>query len=412
MQQVGCIILGGGQGTRLFPLTMQRCKPAVPFGGSYCLIDVPISNALHANIEQIFVITQYLSTSLHRHICQTYKFDSFGAGFVDLIAASEGPGAGWFQGTADAIRKNSQFFAEIPVDYYLILSGDQLYTMDFQEMFRQFLDKDADLAIATLPVGSEAAKRMGILKTDCDGWITDFIEKPTDTSVLQEFKTSYHVKEGAEEAYLASMGIYLFKKQVLLDLLQEDTREDFGRHLIPTIVERGRSAIHLYKGFWEDIGTIETFYQANMAFTKSDPLFDFYKNNKRIYSQNNCLPGAKVHKAYIDESILCEGTIIEAKEVSGSIIGPQCSIGKNTIIRDSYIMGDEISRTSHQNRILTIGEHCHIEKAILDHNVRIGSHVTLTNLKKLNHYDSSYAYIRDGVIIIPRGVTLPDHFTL
>ncbi len=424
MQRVASIILGGGQGTRLYPLTALRCKPAISFAGRYRLIDVPVSNSINSSIHKIFIITQFLSTTLHRHLLRTYRFDAFSSGFIELLAAEQKPmRQGWFQGTADAVRQNVEYFIETPVDYFLILSGDQLYNIDFQAILNFAQEKDSDLTICSIPVTEVDASRMGILKVNKESEIQDFCEKPSTKKELESLHTDtaflrkIGVKTEKGRNYLASMGIYVFKRQALLDLLQEDQRDDFGKHLIPTQVKKGKVSAFLYDGYWEDVGTVETFYKANLALTSPDPDFNCYDESNLIYTGDYNLPGPKITKAKITNSILCEGSIIEAKEISHSILGPRSIIKKGTVIRDSYVMGNNFYKPPIKNSIrlpnqLCIGENCVIKKAIIDKNVYIGNGVKLTNEKKLITYDQDPVYIRDGIIIVTRGASLPDGFTL
>lgn len=413
MDRVGTIILGGGAGTRLYPLTMHRCKPAITFGGRYRLIDVPISNSINSGCHKIFIITQFLSSSLHQHIFRTYRHDIFSSGFVELLPAEQKPkNNNWFQGTADAVRQNIEYFIDTPVDYFLILSGDQLYNMDFRAMMRFALETDAELVVSALPITPQDAKRMGILKRNEEGFITDFIEKPQTEALLKPMASF----SDTERPYLASMGIYLFKRSALFKLLEQDAREDFGKHLIPTKVAEGNAAAYVFDGYWEDIGTIQSYYEANMALTRENPLFDCYNNSQPIYSSRNNLPGPKIFDTKIKNSIICEGSIVQATEVSNSILGLRTVIKKGSIIRDSYIMGNEFYTPPIKNgrlpEELVIEENCLIEKAILDKHVHIGKGVTLVNKDKLNHYNSDDVYIRDGIIIVPRGATLPEGFIL
>ena len=422
MSSVATIILGGGQGTRLFPLTSLDCKPAITFGGKYRLIDVPISNALHSGCHKIFVVTQFLSKSLHEHLYKTYNSGSFSPhSFIDVLSVEEKPhGKVWFQGTADAIRQNIDYLMEVSADYYLILSGDQLYQMDYQKMMDVALKTDADLVIGTLPVVEKEAARLGILKTDKQFRITDFIEKPQDPKLLKPYKLSstsqkkLNVSEDKE--YLASMGIYLFKRKSLLNLLLRDMRDDFGKHLIPNIVNSGNVVAFIHDGYWEDIGTIESYYNANMNLVVSHNHFDWYDEKLPIMSKSLNLPPPKIFNTQINESIICEGSYIKAKEISKSIIGPRSIIEEDSIIRNSYISGHNFyyapvpDHKIPQN--LGIGKNCLIEKAIIDKHSSIGNNVTLINKNKVDHYDSELVYIRNGIIVVPRGVTLPDGFSI
>ncbi len=424
MNRVAAIILGGGQGTRLYPLTKSYCKPAIWFGGRYRLIDVPVSNSLNSNINKIFIVTQFLSLSLHRHIIQTYHPDSFSSGFIDILAAEQKPEkSSWFQGTADAIRQSLEYLVETPCDYFLILSGDQLYHMDFTAMVQTARRMDVDLLVATLPVNEEDAKRMGIMKVNEDHHIVDFYEKPKDPATLQRMRTSPSILDSmglepsSDRSFLGSMGIYLFKRQALLKLLNDDPRDDFGHHLIPTKVKQGKIGAFPHNGYWEDIGTIESFHKANIALTLKTPHFDFYDEANPIYTSRSILPGPKIYNTHVKESIICEGSIIEADEISHSILGQRSVIGKGSILRNSYIMGNEyyqppVPIESGSLTPLTIGADCVLENCILDKNVTIGRGVRLLNLKNEKFLEGPYACIRDGIIVVPRGSVVPDGFTL
>lgn len=423
MKRAAAIILGGGQGTRLFPLTMWRCKPAMCFGGRYRLIDVPISNSINSGCHKIYVITQYLSTSLHQHIFKTYRSDVFSSGFIELLPAEEKhQNKSWFLGTADAVRQNIDYFIEAPVDYFFILSGDQLYNMDFQKMLYFAKDSDADLVIAALPIEEYDTGRMGILQIDEKSFITNFVEKPQEKKVLKKFRLTKKQIESLDLdpeknlQFLGSMGIYLFKRQVLLDLLQKDTREDFGKHLIPSQVEKGKTAAYIHQGYWEDIGTIESFYNANIALTNPRPYFNCYDESRPIFSNHTNLPGAMITDTHIKNSIICEGALVEAKEISHSILGRRSIVHKGTVIRDSYVMGNNYYTppidSSRLPKHFYIGENCIINKAIIDMHVCIGKNVQLINKDGLKYYDGEDVYIRDGIIVVSRGATIPDGFIL
>lgn len=422
MNRIAAIILGGGQGTRLSPLTITRCKPAICFGGKFRLIDIPMSNALNSGCQKIFVVTQFLSSSLHQHICRTYRQGSFSSGFIELLAAEQKPLVhAWFQGTADAVRQNIDYFIDTPVDYFLILSGDQLYNINFQEMIRFAQDTNADLTIAALPVEEKNAKRMGILKVNEDRMITEFEEKPQTREQLDHLclpeltlKQLGHNFD-KQRQYLGSMGIYLFKRKALLDLLEADSREDFGKHLIPTKVSQGSVAAYLYDGYWEDIGTIESFYEANITLTSANPPFNCYDESNPIFSHHFNLPAPKIMNTNVTSSIICEGSIIEAEEIKSSILGPRTIVKSGTSIKDCYLMGnDYYASPVKSERIpeqLSIGKDCQIERAIIDKHVYIGNGVTLINKNKLTHFDNDNVCVRDGIIVITRGTCLPDGFT-
>ncbi len=425
MKLVASIILGGGEGTRLYPLTLTRCKPAISFGGKYRLIDVPISNSIHADCYKIFILTQFLSSSLHHHIFQTYmQGGRKTSSSIEILTAEQRPShKAWFQGTADAVRQNIEYLLECPVDYFLILSGDQLYNINFRQMVRFAKETDVDLVIAALPITAQDASRMGVLKVDRNDFIIDFYEKPQDQAILQRFQSPLEVIERSgvnpesKKHYLGSMGIYLFKRKALVELLTKDLREDFGKHLIPTKVQSGTVAAFLHDGYWEDIGTIETFYEANMALTEFNSVFNCYNEKQPLFSWHYDLPPAKFHQTRLKQSLLCEGAIIEADEVSHSLLGPRTIVRKGSIICDSYIMGNDyyLSAVSDHHRlppIPHIGENCIIQRAIIDKNVYIGKNVQLLNKQKLTHLNGENIFIRDGIIIVPRGSSIPEGFIL
>ncbi|KAF3363274.1 Glucose-1-phosphate adenylyltransferase [Chlamydiales bacterium STE3] len=407
MKNVTTVILGGGTGTRLYPLTFTRCKPAIPFGGRFKLIDVPISNALNSGCNKIYIISQFLSSTLHQHILKTYRMDTFAQGCLELLSAEQKPSkSSWFKGTADAVRQNLEYLKESPADYILILSGDQLYRMNFQEMLNYAIQKDADMVVASLPVDERCAKRMGLLKSDSNHNIIDFTEKPQDKETLEAFSVGT-----GEKPFLGSMGIYLFKRKALFDLLEEDSREDFGKHLIQTQVKKGNVATYIYNGYWEDIGTVDSFFHANLNLTKPKPMFDCYNEISPIYSSTTTLPGPKLFNTEVCSSIISEGAFIEAKRITDSIIGPRTVIGKDTVIEQCYFMGNETYGTRSKNNF-SVGQRCVIKKAILDKQVIIGDDVHLTNANNCDFYDGDGIYIRDGIIIVTPGTTIPNGFTL
>lgn len=418
MNRLGAIILSGGEGSRLFPLTLSRCKPAISFAGRYRLIDVPISNSINSGCNKIFIITQFLSTSLHQHIFRTYRNDIFNGGFIELLSAEQKPSKhAWFKGTADAVRQNLEYLVELPVDYFLILSGDQLYSMDYQEMLNTAKRTNADVVLAALPIKETECKRMGILKIDSQDKITNFVEKTHDSEVLKQMQMTEEQRKElkcADSKHLGSMGIYLFKREFLFKLLLEDLREDFGKHLIPALVEKGKVTAHLFNGYWEDIGTIESFYQANMALTSPNPPFDCYDQCRPIYSSHYNLAGSRISNSLINNSIICEGCVVEAEEIRNSILGPRTVVKKGSVITQTYVMGNDyyepLIHTETLPEYLEIGKHCILSKAIIDKNVCIGDNVRLINKNGLKHYDGNNFYVRDGIIIVPRGATLPDGF--
>lgn len=418
MRRVAAIILSGGQGTRLYPLTLSRSKPAMSFGGRYCLIDVPISNAINSGVQNIFVITQFLSSSLNQHVMKTYQSNSIS---LQLLSSEERPDHQiWFQGTADAVRQNLNYISEVSADYFLILSGDQLYQMNFQKMLSFAHETDADLVVASLPVTETDAKRMGILQVNEDSFITAFREKPQTPEELYPFRSTLQIQKIVNSPlkldldYLGSMGIYLFKREALLTLLSKDHREDFGKHLIPTQLAIGNVASYIFHGYWEDIGTLESFYRANIALTQHQSFLNEYSEEWPIYSKQHLLPAPFFADTKIDHSIICEGSIIAADEIKNSILGPRTVVSKGTVIHDSYLFGNDmyapITAKEHLPEKFQIGNNCRIRKSIIDKQVYIGNNVQLLNKNNVSHYDSPYLYVRDGIIVVPYGTTLPDGF--
>ena len=427
MSSVACIILGGGQGTRLYPLTTSRCKPALLFGGRYRLIDVPISNSINAGISKIFVLTQFLARSLHKHIFHTYRHDGLSPGFIEVLSAEQRPGkSDWFQGTADAVRQNAEYLLESPAEFFLILSGDQLYRMDFEKMMQCTEQKDVDVWVATLAVGKKEASRMGIMKVNEDHHIIDFYEKPNSDALLERMKTpkSALKKMGlnthGDREFLGSMGIYLFRRNALFELLLEDKRDDFGKHLIPSQVKKGRIAAFVHEGYWEDIGTIESFYTANLALNQESPPFAIHDEKNPLFTTPTHLPGPRFGNCQIRSSTICEGCIIDADEITNCIVGQRTVIKKGTIVRDSYLMGNDsfhYHNTSISKTALSplppspiIGEDCLIKKAIIDKDVCIGNRVQLVNKQGLTHFDGDPIYVRDGIIVVTKGAIIPDDF--
>lgn len=423
MNYVTTIILAGGNGTRLEPLTNTRCKPAVCFGGKYRLIDIPISNAIHSGCSKIFVISQYLSSSLNQHIFNTYHPGAFSSSSIELISAEQKHShKSWFQGTACAIRQNLHYFTETHAEYFLILSGDQIYNMNFQHIIDFAKETSADLVIAALPVNEEDAKRMGIMKLNEDYSITEFYEKPQEQELLNHLRLPSSTLEkmvGGEigkRQFLGSMGIYVFKRQALLDLLQCDPREDFGKHLIPTKVSQGNVVAYPHNGYWEDIGTIESFFKANIALTASNPDFNCCEEKKHIFFRQHYLSAPKIINSTIMNSIICDGSLVQAAEVSNSIIGLRSIVKQGSIIKNSYIIGNDFYSSPMRSEGIPnnplIGENCIIDHAIIDKNVCIGNNVRLINKDKLMNYSNEKICIRDGIIVVPRGTHLPDGFML
>lgn len=418
--EVATIILAGGQGTRLHPLTIHHSKPAISYGGRYRLIDIPISNSINSDFRQIFVIAQYLSGELQHHISQTYHFDTFNPGSVDVLTpqVNEKGEKEWFKGTADAVRKNLPTILKSTADYFLILSGDQLYNINFQHMLSFAQAKKADLTIASIPVLEKEAKRMGLLKIDGQYRVTAFVEKPKGAKILENFKLTkgfykkLKMTPHQKSSYLGSMGIYVFKREALISLLSQDKREDFGYHLISTAVKKRRTSAFIYCGYWEDIGTVASYYEANLVLTHSLEGLNTYDEKNPIYTRPTFLPGPKIKRTKITQSIICEGCIIEADEITNSVIGLRSHIKRGTIIRDTVMLGNHFYMPPlHEGEEdYWIGEDCLIEKAILDEHVQIGNRVKLINKRKERHYDGDGIYVRDGIIIVTAGTKLPNYF--
>lgn len=402
-EKVMSIVLAGGQGTRLYPLTLTRCKPAVAFGGKYRLIDIPISNSLNSKIRKIFVISQYFASGLQKHLSATYIHNAISDQNLAMLCPEEtSEGIQWFKGTADAVRKNLRYLQDPNIEYYLILSGDQLYNIDLLQMIAFAKKTDADLVIASFTVLEKEAKRMGLLKIDENHQILDFYEKPQTPELLKKFQVPN------TQSYLGSMGIYVFKKEALIHLLQE-AGDDFGKELIPLMIKKNNVYAFIYEGYWEDIGTVSSFYEANLALIDQKNCLDIRDAERPIYTQAQHLPNSLITNTVVDRSIISPGCVIEAKEVFHSLIGARTVIGKGSIIRDTLVIGN---LGSHDEGILSIGSGCIIQKAIIDEDAEIGDHVELVNKKNLQHYDGDGIFIRDGIIIVTSGTKVPNHFVL
>ncbi len=421
---VVAVILGGGAGSRLYPLTKERSKPAVPLGGKYRLIDVPISNCINSNISQIFILTQHNSASLNRHISRTYRFSSFSTGFVEVLAAEQTKDSHeWFQGTADAVRQMLPHIRDWKIDTFLILSGDHLYRMDYRKFLKRHFETDADVTISVIPSRREEAEGFGLLKTDGDGRIVEFKEKPKGDALeaMKVDTTRFGLTEEESESrpFLASMGIYVFNYKKLVGLLQKDSSwVDFGREIIPAAIESSNVQAHLFKDYWEDIGTIRAFYEANLDLSSRLPKFNFFNADSPIYTRSRYLPPSKIHECDISDSMVSEGCILSGVHARGSILGLRSRIDPGTKIEDSIIMGSDFFETYKEierNEKKTIphigiGPNSIIRRAIIDKNVRIGKNVRLTNrndVETLDGPDGSY-YIREGIILVPKGAVVSD----
>ena len=418
LQRTLAIIMGGGAGTRLFPLTKDRAKPAVPLGGKYRIVDIPISNCLNSGLRSIYVLTQFNSMSLHRHIQASYKFDNFSLSFVDILAAQQTPaGSQWYQGTADAVRQNMRYFLERPYDYYMILSGDQLYRMDFRALLHQHIRLGADITLATKPVARNQVSEFGIIQGDLDRRITRFVEKPADETVLQEMKISCELLRAIgsneeEELFQASMGIYVFNRSVLIESLQDDL-VDFGKDIIPASIKDRHVSAFIFKGYWEDIGTIRAFYEANLDLTDVVPEYSFFEPDSPIYTHPRFLPGSKINGATLRQAIISDGCIISDAHLERCVVGIRSVIQSGATIRNSIIMGAdyfELGPTDSSQPLMGIGRNCVIDRAIIDKNARIADGVVITPEGKPANFDADNYFIRDGIVVIPKNAIIPAGF--
>ncbi|MFC3196601.1 glucose-1-phosphate adenylyltransferase [Parapedobacter deserti] len=409
------VVLGGGKGTRLYPLTHQRSKPAVPIAGKYRLVDIPISNCLNSGYNRIFVLTQYNSASLNSHIKNTYNFSVFSKGFVEILAAEQtNEGEKWYQGTADAVRHLQRYLQHHHYEHLLILSGDQLYQIDFQEMIENHIESGAEISIATIPVNAKDATSFGILKADEVSNITSFIEKPNNT-LLQgwESEVSEEMK-AAGRVYLASMGIYVFNKDALVKLLHEHDGMDFGKELIPDSIGDYKIRSYEYRGYWTDIGTIDSFFEANIGLTDDIPKFNLFDRNT-IFSRARMLPPSKVSGTTLDKVVVADGCIIAGDTIERSVIGIRSRIGTGSVIRSTYVMGSDFYQTLDEIEyaqqlgipLIGVGERCYIENAILDKNCCIGNGVRINGGKHLEDGDYDTYSVRDGVVVVKKRAVLP-----
>ncbi len=412
------IILGGGRGTRLFPLTDHRSKPAVPIGGKYRLVDIPISNCMNSDIRRIYVLTQFNSASLNRHIKNTYNFDVFSNGFVDILAAEQtADNTQWFQGTADAVRQSIHHMENHDYEYVLILSGDQLYQMDYRKMLERHQKNDSDLTVATIPVVAEDATGFGIMKTNKEGMIDSFVEKP-GMDELNDWKSNVPDPYASHRKhYLASMGIYIFNRDTLIRLFKENPdATDFGKEIIPKTLNEGlRVSSYEFGGYWTDIGTIKSFFDANLALTDTVPEFNLYDNDSYIYTRPRLLPASKIMGTNMEHCLMAEGCLVEASRIVRSVIGIRSRIGKGTTIENSIIMGNDyfqshdfVGNASSDRPAMGIGQRSYISNCIVDKNVCIGNDVRIAGGSHIPDGDHEYHYMRDGIAIVKKGVTVPD----
>jgi glucose-1-phosphate adenylyltransferase len=420
---VVAVILGGGAGSRLSPLTATRSKPAVPIAGKYRLVDIPISNCINSNINRMFVLTQFNSASLNKHIKNTYHFSAFSSGFVDILAAEQTPdNPGWFQGTADAVKQSLRHIGNFEYEYILILSGDQLYQMDFSEMIANHKEQGADITIATIPVGDREAPEFGILKTNEQNFITSFIEKPSKELLPEWVSDTGAEMQKQGRNYLASMGIYIFNKKILDHLLYEKNPKatDFGKEIIPESIDNHKVISYQYDGYWTDIGNIYSFFEANLALTDDVPAFNLFDNNKTVYSRARMLPPAKISGTTLEKTIIAEGSIINASRIEQSVVGIRSRIGYGTTVVSTYIMGNDFYETLSEMEsnkakglpLIGIGERCYIKDAIIDKNCRIGNDVKIIGGKHLPNSDHPLYSVKDGIVVVKKTAILPNGFVI
>ncbi|WP_299013293.1 glucose-1-phosphate adenylyltransferase [uncultured Polaribacter sp.] len=407
------IILGGGQGSRLYPLTADRSKPAVPIAGKYRLVDIPISNCINADIKRMYVLTQFNSASLNQHIKNTYHFSFFSAAFVDVLAAEQTMKSDkWFQGTADAVRQSMHHFLENDFKYALILSGDQLYNMDFQDMIDKHEQSGAKISIATYPVNSKDATSFGILKTDDNNQITSFIEKP-DASLLPEWTSEVSAEMKKEDRnYLASMGIYIFNRALLVELMANPDTIDFGKEIIPQAINDHKTMSYPYEGYWTDIGTIDSFFEANIGLTEDIPKFNLYDAN-RVFTRPRILPTSKFNGTILNKTVIADGCLINAEKIEKSVIGIRSKIGEKAIVTNTYMMGNDSYESLaeiEKNNIeiqLGIGDRCVINNCIIDKNVRIGDDCKISGGSHLKDIETALYQVKNGIIVIKKGAVIP-----
>jgi glucose-1-phosphate adenylyltransferase len=417
--KVLCVIMGGGQGTRLFPLTKDRAKPAVPLAGKYRLVDIPISNCINSGIRRIYILTQFNSTSLHGHISRTYKFDHFSGGFVEILAAQQTfTNTSWYEGTADAVRKNLVHFLNHDFDQLIILSGDQLYRMDFQDVVTQHIVTGAEITIATMPVGRTEAKSLGIMQIDDTNRIVRFVEKPKEDAMLDSLKLPVQMQANlgikGGESFLASMGIYVFNRKVICELL-DNPLSDFGKHIIPHAIQSRRVFSYVFQGYWEDIGSIRSFFEANLDLVSELPRFNFFDMSAPIFSRPRYLPGSKINGAQIDHAVISDGCIINRAVINWTIVGLRTIIGSGTELNRVILLGSDyyeaqesVEKNNREGRPrIGIGEDCKIENAIIDKNARIGNNVTISPAGKPDKLDHALYFIRDGIVVIPKDAVIP-----
>lgn len=413
MKNVVALILGGGRGTRLYPLTQYRAKPAVPIGGKFRLIDIPISNCIHWDIKKIFVLTQFNSLSLHRHISSTYRFDPYSRGFVQVLAAQQTmENANWYQGTADAVRQNIGYFRNADADYVVILSGDQLFRIDLDALIEEHRQREAEITISSIGIDADQAGSLGILKYDASGRVTDFIEKPQNPAVLDLYRIPGSGQDpvGGHKPFWASMGLYVFNKDVLIKILEQDESQDFGREIIPAAITSHRVYAHRFIGYWEDIGTVQSFFEANLDFASPEPKFNFYDEIQPIYTHARYVPGSRIRSCHIEQSLLSDGCSVDGCSIKGSVIGLRSRVGEGTELERVVMMGADYYERDGFNRgpyPMGIGRNCRIQNAILDKDVRIGDNVIIDYKGARSAPPGAPYVVVDGIVVIPKKGVIP-----
>ncbi len=420
MNKIISIIMGGGRGTRLYPLTKYRCKPAVPLAGKYRLVDIPISNCINSGCNQIYLLSQFNTASLHKHIQQSYKFDPFGGGFVDILAAEQTESGGnWYQGTADAVRQNMNHFGKHDDnDYFLILSGDQLYQMDFRKLIEQHKKSGADVTIASKPMPREEASELGIMRVADDLRITEFVEKPKDPKVIDSLlisdKLKSQISDPSKDYCLASMGIYVFSYKVMVEAMS-GKEMDFGKEIIPGMLKNKKLFSYIFDGYWEDIGTVRAFFEANLALTDDNPPFDFYKQDAIIYSHSRYLPGSKVYSSQLDRVNVSDGCVIKNSKLKRCVIGLRSVIRENCELENVIMMGSDYYEDGAEKKLcldentpkLGLGKNCKIKNAIIDKNARIGDNVVLSPEGKPEGWEQGEIYVKNGILLVNKFAVVP-----
>lgn len=419
--KVLAVIMGGGRGSRLYPLTKERCKPAVPLAGKYRLVDIPISNCLNSGLNRIYLLTQFNTASLHRHVQGTYMFDPFGGGFVDILAAEQTErSTNWYQGTADAVRQNTHHFSNFDFDYLLILSGDQLYRMEFNELIEQHIKSGSEVTIAAKALPASQVEGLGLMRVKDDLTITEFVEKPTDPDIINGLAISDTLKarvknSNGEKLCLASMGIYLFNRNVLMSAL-ENKMKDFGKEIIPGLLGKSKLSSYIFDGYWEDIGTVASFFEANLRLASDMPPFNFFEANKPVYTHARYLPASKINICTIDHAIISDGCIIHDATLTHCVIGVRSIIRAGSRLERTIMMGSDYFETPEEveeceikgTPPIGVGKNCFIKNAIIDKSARIGNNVTLTPDGKADETAGDGYYVRDGVIVVLKGATIPN----